>query len=116
MMTLGPLIALVPFAEKARGWMANVLVVFGRVPMFYYLLHIPLIHISALFVNLVMKGAMHGELYYTAPYTHFEEISPWNLGVLYLVFVLDVIILYFACKWYAGYKQQHPENRWLKYI
>ncbi|HTE12412.1 MAG TPA: heparan-alpha-glucosaminide N-acetyltransferase domain-containing protein, partial [Chitinophagaceae bacterium] len=44
LMTLGPLIALVPFAEKLRGWFAEVLTVFGKVPLFYYLLHILLIH------------------------------------------------------------------------
>ena len=41
LMTLGPMIALLPLAERLRGPVANVLSVFGRVPMFYYLLHIP---------------------------------------------------------------------------
>ena len=47
MMTLGPLIALVPWAEKVTGKLAEAVVMIGRVPMFYYLLHIPLIHLSA---------------------------------------------------------------------
>lgn len=116
LMTLGPIIALVPYAEKAHGWLARVLVVFGSVPMFYYLLHIPLIHVSALMVNLIVKGAMHGELYDSAPYTWFEHTAPWSLATLYLVFILDIIILFIACSWYAGYKKNLPTNRWLKYI
>jgi len=59
---------------------------------------------------------MHGELYDSAPYTWFENTAPWNLGLLYLVFILDVAILFFACKWYAKYKKTHPEKKWLKYL
>jgi len=116
LMTLGPLIALVPYAEKAKGWFAEVLVTFGRVPMFYYLLHIPLIHLSALLVNLIREGSANAAWYATAPYTSVPEEHRWGLGLLYLVFVLDVIILYFLCRWYAAYKSTHPGNKWLKYI
>ena len=48
LMTLGPTIALIAVAERVHGWIADVLATFGRVPMFYYLLHIPLIHATAL--------------------------------------------------------------------
>jgi uncharacterized membrane protein len=61
------LIALLPSAERARGWLASVLTTFGRVPLFYYLLHIPLIHGLALIVNLFRVGAVHQERYATAP-------------------------------------------------
>ena len=44
LMTLGPIIALMPFAERVKGKVADVFIVFGRVPLFYYLIHIPLIH------------------------------------------------------------------------
>jgi len=44
MMTLGPMIALLPLAERARGWLTQAVTTFGRVPLFYYLLHIPVIH------------------------------------------------------------------------
>ena len=57
LMTLGPAIALLPVAERMRGWLAEVLVTFGRVPMFYYLLHIPLIHATALLVWFLRDGA-----------------------------------------------------------
>jgi len=116
LMTLGPLIALIPFVEKARGWFANVLTTFGRVPFFYYLLHIPLIHTSALIVNLVIYGSTHQQSYATAPYTRIPPEQQWNLGLLYLVFVIDVTILYVACRAYDMYKFSHPEIKWLKYI
>ena len=116
LMTLGPLIALIPLVEKATGWFANVLTTFGRVPFFYYLLHIPLIHISALIVNLVTAGSTHQESYATAPYVRIPPEQQWNLALLYLVFIIDVVLLYFACRAYDRYKFSHPEVRWLKYI
>ena len=116
LMTLGPLIVLIPNAEKMRGWIANVLTTFGRVPFFYYLLHIPLIHVSALVVNFIREGNMQQELYATAPYTWMPPEQQWNLALLYLVFIVDVVILYFVCRWYEKYKFSHPEIKWMKYI
>ena len=116
LMTLGPTIACIPLAEKARGWISKALTIFGRVPFFYYLLHIPLIHITALIVNFFQVGAMHQERYAYAPFTSIPVESRWSLPILYLVFVIDVLILYVACRWYVNYKFTHPENKWVKYI
>jgi uncharacterized membrane protein len=115
LMTLGPMIALLPAAERMHGWFGNALAVFGRVPMFYYLLHIPLIHVSALLVTQVREGAMHPEWYATAPFTSVPEEARWGLGLLYLVFVIDVVILYFPCRWYAGYKAR-KRTGWVTYV
>ncbi len=116
LMTLGPTIALIPLAEKARGWFADTLTIFGRVPFFYYLLHIPLIHISALLVNYLRDGSMHQEWYNSAPFAWVPPEFQWNLAILYLVFIVDVAILYVACRWYVKYKFGHPENKLLKYF
>jgi len=116
LMTLGPVIALVPFAEKVRGWFANVFITFGRVPFFYYLLHILLIHCAALVVNLIREGSTNQGFYGTAPFTEIEPSHQWTLPVLYLVWLIVVVILYFVCRSYAAYKAAHPEKWWLKYI
>jgi uncharacterized membrane protein len=116
MMTLGPIIALLPLAARARGWAANILLVFGRVPLFYYLLHIPLIHFSALLVNLLRTGLAHQEWYITAPFDWVPPPQRWTLGLLYGVWMADLVILYFACRWYAMYKTAHPEKKWLRYL
>jgi len=116
LMTLGPLITLIPYTENVKGWFAGVLGIFGRVPFFYYLLHIPLIHVTALLVNKIRVGEMHQEWYATAPYVYFDEAQRWTLGLLYLVFIIDVIVLYFLCRWYANYKKTHPRQKWLRYI
>jgi len=116
LMTLGPVIALVPWAQRAKGWLIEICKTIGRVPMFYYLLHILLIHVSALVVNLVLTGSAHQEWYNTAPFTQMPDDQHWSLGLLYLVYAIDLVILYFACRWYEKYKFSHPEIGWLKYI
>jgi uncharacterized membrane protein len=116
LMTLGPSILLMAFVEKTKGLFSKAMITFGRVPFFYYLLHIPLIHVSALIVQLITEGQTNSQWYDTAPYTWIPEDHRWSLGLLYLVFVVDVIILYFACRWYETYKFKHPEKAWLKFV
>ena len=115
LMTLGPLIALIPFAERAQGWLASALTTFGRVPLFYYLLHIPVIHALALIVNLVRVGGTNQERYLTAPYVSMPPDQRWSLAMLYLVWLIAVAILYPACRWYAQRKAQSP-SPWMRYI
>jgi uncharacterized membrane protein len=116
LMTLGPVIALVPWAQKTKGRVASAISIIGRVPMFYYLLHLLLIHLSAFVVNLAFSGSIHQDWYVTAPFVWFQEDQRWPLSLLYLTWMIDVVILYFACHWYARYKSNHPEIKWTKYL
>ncbi|CAN5585086.1 DUF1624 domain-containing protein [soil metagenome] len=116
MMTLGPLIALVPWAEKVKGKIAEAIVVIGRVPMFYYLLHIPLIHLAAFVVNIILFGAIHQDWYERAPFVTVPEDQRWGLPLLYITWAVLVLVLYIACRWYAAYKFVHPEKKWLQFI
>jgi uncharacterized membrane protein len=117
LMTLGPTIALLPVAERMRGWLADALATFGRVPMFYYLLHIPTIHAAALVVSLVREGGVNPWLFANHPM--LPPPPPpgytWGLPLLYLVFVIVVAILYFPCRWFARVKAQRATG-WVRYI
>jgi hypothetical protein len=114
-MTLGPLIALLPLAERARGWFVEMLAVFGRVPLFYYLLHIPAIHLAALAVTFLREGSVHPEWYAYAPFTDVPPANRWGLPLLYFVFALVVALLYFPCRWFAGVKSRNRDG-WLRYL
>jgi uncharacterized membrane protein len=116
LMTLGPAIALAPLAGSAKNRVTKWLSTIGRVPMFYYLLHIPLIHITALVVVYLKNGTIFPEWYATAPYTSVPPEQQWNIGMLYFVFLIDLVLLYLACRWYAKYKSDHPQKKWLAYI
>ena len=115
LMTLGPAIALLPIAEHARGRIAQALGTIGRVPLFYYLLHIPLIHATALVAWRLRDGAAHAGRFATAPYVSVPPAQRWSLSLLYLVFAIDVALLYVACRWYADVKARHPDG-WLRYL
>ena len=115
LMTLGPTIALLPVAERMRGWLADALATFGRVPMFYYLLHIPLIHATALLVWFLRDGAVGAERFATAPYVSIPPGERWGLPLLYLVFAIVVAMLYLACRWFAGVKARRRDG-WLRYV
>jgi len=116
LMTLGPLILLIPFAEQVKGKIADMFLMFGRVPLFYYLLHIPLIHLLALGINYLQVGAFHQDWYGHAPFTEIPAEHRWGLPLLYLVFIIAEVLLYFCCRAYAKYKGGHSEIKWLKYF
>ena len=104
LMTLGPLILLLPAFDRARGRVTDALAVFGRVPLFYYVLHIPLIHLAAIAVSLIRTGTITPWLFGNHP---LEPPEPpdgyrWSLTLLYLVTAICVGLLYVACRWYEG--------------
>ncbi|HEY2823993.1 MAG TPA: heparan-alpha-glucosaminide N-acetyltransferase domain-containing protein [Gemmatimonadales bacterium] len=117
MMTLGPTLAFLPLAARARGWLANAFVTLGRVPLFYYLLHIPLIHVAAIVVSLIRTGSVTPWLFTNHPLWPPEPPAGyiWPLPLLYLVFAICVVLLYFPCRWYAGLKARKT-SRWLSFI
>ena len=115
LMTLGPTIAFLPLAERAKGWVGNVLSTFGRVPMFYYLMHIPTIHLAALAVMYLKFGSVDSSWYATAPFASVPDDKRWSLGLLYLVFALVVVALYFPSRWYARQKAAR-KAAWMSYI
>jgi uncharacterized membrane protein len=117
LMTLGPTIALIPLLDPARGRVVQWLTVFGRVPFFYYLLHIPLIHALALLVSQIRTGTVDSWLFNNHPMNPGPAPTgyTWSLGLLYLVWAIAVVMLYFPCRWYADLKARRSD-RWLKYL
>ena len=115
LMTLGPAIALLPLAEKWRGWAGKALEMFGRVPMWYYLMHLLVIHVSALVVMGIRTGAYQNGWYLTAPYTQVPQEARWPLALLYLVWAVCIVVLYPLCRMYANRKRTNPA-RWMHYI
>jgi hypothetical protein len=93
-----------------RKSLATFFETFGRVPLFYYLLHIPLIHATALLVWYLRDGVVNAQRFATAPYVNIPEPERWSLPLLYLVFAAVIAMLYFPCRWYADFKRRHPQS------
>jgi uncharacterized membrane protein len=117
LMTLGPTIALIPLLEGAHDRIARWLTVFGRVPFFFYVLHIPLIHLLAIVVSLARTGAVSPWLFANHPMGNPDPPDgyTWSLGLLYLVWAVAIVVLYFKCRWYAGFKAT-SRARWVSYL
>lgn len=117
LMTLGPTIALLPLLERCRGPVVRWLTVFGRVPFFYYMLHIPLIHALALVVSAARLGSVTPWLFANHPMGQPEppEGYTWTLWQLYLVWAVAVLLLYLPCRWFADLKARRSD-RWLSYL
>jgi uncharacterized membrane protein len=117
LMTLGPIIALIPFLENAQGAISRVIAMFGRVPFFFYALHIPLIHALALVVSKIRLGYVSPWLFTNHPMGNPEPPDgyTWSLALLYLVWALTIVVLYFPCSRFAEVKAT-SRAIWLKYI
>jgi uncharacterized membrane protein len=117
LMTLGPVLIAIPFLENARGRVAGWLSVFGRVPFFYYVLHIPTIHLVALLIAFVRTPGSTGWLIANHPMMP-PPVPPgymWSLGLLYLVTAVVVIGLYFPCRWFARVKAEE-RRPWMRFL
>ena len=117
LMTLGPVLVLVALAERWKGRVADAITVFGRVPLFYYLLHIPLIHLAAMGVSLVREGSVNPWLFGNHPLAppDVPEGYRWSLPLLYAVFAACVVALWFPCRWFAGVRAR-KRSPWLSYL
>lgn len=118
LMTLGPSLMLLAWLDTldAQRGAARFLRVFGRVPLFYYVLHLFLIHSLAVWVGLVLHQPvlwlMHGAFMFQLPPPSYGH----GLGFIYAMWAIAVVLLYVPCKVFMEFKRQHDEWWWLRYL
>ncbi len=117
LMTIGPALLFLYFSEKVQNRMSKILVIIGRVPFYYYILHLYLIHIFGI-IGLLILGEDWREIIYTPQrfMSGYLANKGFDLWVTYLVWVLVIIILYPLCKKYQEYKANNPDKWWLSYL
>jgi uncharacterized membrane protein len=118
LMALGPALLILRALDSGTPRLLAPALVFGRVPLFYFLLHLPLIHLIAVVVCYWQNGAIYwmfqspnlGAYPFTAP-------PGWGLSLpaIYLLWVLVVVMLYPACRWFASVKRRRTDA-WLSYF
>jgi hypothetical protein len=87
-------------------------VVLGRVPLFYYVLHLALIHALALVIGTL--AGFEPEAFLTA-WPSLPAGWGYGLPMVFALWAAVVLALYPACRWFAGLKATRPE-RWLRYL
>jgi uncharacterized membrane protein len=110
--TLGPMAILGGYAENFKGWLHDTLVMFGRVPFFFYVLHFALIHVLSIFYG--MYQGFDASQFFTI-FFHYPEGYGTNLKGVYVVWLLVLVILYPLCKLMAKVKRER-KDWWLSYL
>jgi uncharacterized membrane protein len=118
MMTLGPALVLLWAVDgRTPEWLRPALTI-GKVPMFYYVLHVPLIHLIAVVVCYARYGADYWMLQ-SNDLGQFPVDKPpgwgYSLPIVYLIWAAVVLALYPLCRWYGGVKQR-SKSVWLSYL
>ncbi|OSZ82053.1 hypothetical protein CAP35_01930 [Chitinophagaceae bacterium IBVUCB1] len=113
LMTIGPALIALPLLERINNMLTRFFTVFGRVPMFYYILHIYLIHGMALAIALCMGFSAS---YFTGDAV-FGAKPGWGFGLpmVYVFWLLAVALLYLPCRWFMFIKMNY-KKWWLSYI
>jgi uncharacterized membrane protein len=118
LMTLGPVLLLLRAVDGHTPRVLHPALVVGKVPMFYFLLHFPLIHLIAVAVCYARYGAIHWM--FESPGLDRYPFTPppgwgFSLPVVYLVWATVVISVYPLCRWYATVKARRTDW-WLSYL
>jgi uncharacterized membrane protein len=117
LMTLGPAILALAIFDRPLGPLAEPIVTFGRVPLFFYLLHIPLIHGGAVLLDCARFG--WSPLAAAGPWELDPSTVPASYGVnlpmVYAIWIVVIFLLYPPCHWFAGVKRRR-HNVWLTYF
>jgi uncharacterized membrane protein len=92
--------------------------VFGRVPMFYYLCHLLLIHLGAMLAAVLTGYHWYDMVSFDDWITELPRFKGYGfgLGTVYLIWISIILILYPLCKKYDQYKSSHKDKWWLSYL
>jgi uncharacterized membrane protein len=118
LMTLGPALLFLWAVDGRTPPFLRPALVLGKVPMFYYLLHFPLIHLLAVAVCYARYGQVHWM--FESPTIDKFPITPppgwgFSLPIIYLIWASVVVALYPLCRWFAALKQRRSDA-WLSYL
>jgi uncharacterized membrane protein len=118
LMTLGPGCIFLALTENITNGFSKFVSVYGRVPMFYYILHIYLIHLLAMITSELFTTWDWSKWIFHEPLWFIQSFHGYGfpLVIVYIVWIIVVIALYPLCKWYDSYKQAHKEKWWLSYL
>lgn len=108
---------LLAVAENAKSKFAEIAAVYGRVPLFYFVIHLYLIH-CILLVILFLQGFNFSAFdFASGTFGRPKGVSSGlDLWAIYLIWIGVVAALYLPCLWFGKYKSQNKEKAWLRYL
>ena len=117
LMTMGPALLLLALIEPLGDKLPKPVIVFGRVPFFFYIVHLYAIHALAMLL-LVYEGREASEYIFSADGIRSGVLSEFglSLGAVYGIWIMVVVLLYPFCRWYQRYRENNPSKWWLSYL
>lgn len=115
LLTLGVMFLLLSWVEGIQNKFTEITTVYGKVPLFYFLIHWYLLH-PLMFLIVFFQGYKYSDLVFGTNLGRPKGISGVNLSYIYLIWVVVIIVLYPVCKWYGNYKESHKDKKWLRYL
>jgi uncharacterized membrane protein len=118
LMTLGPAVLILWMLDAATPRWLRPALVFGRVPLFYFLLHLPLIHLLAVVACYARYGVVHW-MFESPSLDKYPVTFPpgwgYELPGVYLVWMIVVVSLYPLCRWFADVRRRRSDW-WVSYL
>ena len=116
-MTLGPALLILSQLENVSNRVAQWLMVFGKVPFFFYLIHILVIHLLAIPLA-AFQGFGWDAMFLDEFVAIDDSLQGYGFSLLgtYLLWIGVVVLLYRPSRWWMNYKKKHPEKAWLSYL
>jgi len=118
LMTLGPALLFLRAVDQRTPTMLRPALIIGKVPMFYYALHVVLIHLIAVLACLLRYGEVHW-MFESPTVDRFPITQPpgWPLALpaVYVIWATVVVLLYPLCRWFAAVRQRR-RDWWLSYL
>lgn len=118
LLMLGPALIFLALTENAKGRLVNFVSIYGRVPMFYYLVHIYLIHLLAMILSQLFTPVSWDNWILKQALWFNTDLSGYgfSLPVVYAVWIFVVVALFPLCKRYDAYKLANKGKWWLSYL
>lgn len=115
--TLAPSLIFLALTESWKGRISQYVISLGRVPMFYYIIHIAFVHFVALFAAKA-TGFEFSDMVFNTWVTDSPNLRGYgfSLGITYLVWIGIVLVLMPVCVWYDQYKMRNKGKWWLSYV
>lgn len=114
-MTIGASLVMLSLFENVKNKFTSILIVYGNVPFFYYVVHWYLIKVLNVTAFFAMGFKTSQIVSPNLPLLFQPADFGVNLLGVYLIWFLVIAILYLPCRWYSKYKKTHHQW-WLSYM
>ena len=118
LITIGPALLFLYAIENIKNTVTNFFLAFGRVPLFYYFLHVLVIHIAAIIGLLISGDDWHKMILDSNAWKTGSLATDYgySLFTVYVVWIGVIALLYYPCKKYMNYKANNKDKWWLSYL